>query len=197
VKRLRQESEKHADLTKYTTSIAMDDLDDVRAWLGYERINLFGLSYGTRALVYLRQHPDRVRSAILMGGAPTYLKMPLHHARAAKRGMDLLLAECAAEPACHSAFPNIEREWQEVLERLGREPARVKYSDNGAEVTVEIQRDIFAEKIRTRLYGRESARRIPLIIHRAAAGDFGPFLEDVIPKDRPRRTFSRTECISR
>ena len=81
VKNLRQALEQRADLTQYTTSIAMDDLDDVRAWLGYDRINLFGLSYGTRAvLVYMRQHPDRVRSAILMGVAPTYLKMPLYHA---------------------------------------------------------------------------------------------------------------------
>ncbi len=129
VKTLRQELEKRADLTQYTTSIAMDDLDDVRAWLGYERINLFGLSYGTRAvLVYMRQHPDRVRSAILMGVAPTYLKMPLHHARAAKRAIDLLFAECATDEACHRAFPNIEREWNEVLERLGGEPARVEYS---------------------------------------------------------------------
>ena len=62
VKALRQALEKRADLTQYTTSIAMDDLDDVRAWLGYERINLFGLSYGTRAvLVYMRQHRDRVQ----------------------------------------------------------------------------------------------------------------------------------------
>ncbi|MGI8819581.1 MAG: alpha/beta hydrolase, partial [Chthoniobacterales bacterium] len=49
VERLRQTLEPRADLTQYTTSIAMDDLDDVRRWLGYERINLFGLSYGTRA----------------------------------------------------------------------------------------------------------------------------------------------------
>ena len=34
----------------------MDDLDDVRAYLGYDRINLYGGSYGTRAaLVYLRR----------------------------------------------------------------------------------------------------------------------------------------------
>lgn len=46
VKTLRQALEQRADLTQYTTSIAMDDLDDIRAWLGYERINLFGLSYG-------------------------------------------------------------------------------------------------------------------------------------------------------
>jgi pimeloyl-ACP methyl ester carboxylesterase len=184
---MRQALEPHADLTQYTTSIAMDDLDDVRAWLGYERINLFGLSYGTRAaLVYMRQHPDRVRSAILMGVAPTYLKMPLHHARAAKRAMDLLLAECAGDAACHQAFPQIQREWEEVLERLVREPVRVEYSppDKSATVTVEIQRDIFAEKLRNRLYSRASAARIPFLIHQAAQGDFAPFLKEAIPADR-------------
>src|SRR5205814_10058067 len=61
VKRLRQTLERRADLTQYTTSIAMDDLDDVRDWLGYDRINLIGVSYGTRAaLVYLRRHPQLV-----------------------------------------------------------------------------------------------------------------------------------------
>ena len=49
VREMRHALEQRADLTKYTTSIAMDDLDDVRAWLGYDKINLFGLSYGTRA----------------------------------------------------------------------------------------------------------------------------------------------------
>ncbi|MGI8480849.1 MAG: alpha/beta hydrolase, partial [Chthoniobacterales bacterium] len=37
VKTLRQALEQRADLTQYTTSIAMDDLDNVRAWLGYDR----------------------------------------------------------------------------------------------------------------------------------------------------------------
>ena len=187
VKTMRQALEQRADLTQYTTSIAMDDLDDVRAWLGYERINLFGLSYGTRAvLVYMRQHPDRVRSAILMGVAPTYLKMPLHHSRAAKRAMDLLLEECAGDAACHQAFPELQHEWEEVLERLGHEPARVEYSppDKSATVTVEIQRDIFAEKLRNRMYSRDSAARIPFIIHQAAQGDFAPFLKEAIPADR-------------
>jgi pimeloyl-ACP methyl ester carboxylesterase len=192
VNRMRQELEPRADLTLYTTAIAMDDLDDVRAWLGYEKINLNGVSYGTRAvLVYLRQHPDRVRCAILTGVAPTYLKMPLHHARAAKRAMDLLLAECAADAACHQAFPQIERDWEEALARLVREPARVSYTppDKSGTVTVEIRRDVFAEKIRSRMYSRESASRIPLIVHQAAEGDYGPFLKEAIPADRSQPDF--------
>jgi pimeloyl-ACP methyl ester carboxylesterase len=192
VKTLRLALEQRADLTQYTTPIAMDDLDDVRAWLGYERINLFGLSYGTRAVqVYLRQHPDRVRAAILTGVVPPYLKMPLYHARAAKRAMDLLLEECGNDPPCHEAFPQLQHDWEEALARLGREPARIEYSppDKSAKVTVEIQRDIFAEKLRNRMYSRESARRIPLIIHEAAQGDFAPFLKEAIPVDRSTPDF--------
>jgi pimeloyl-ACP methyl ester carboxylesterase len=188
VKHLRQTLESRADLTQYTTSIAMEDLDDVRGWLGYERINLFGLSYGTRAaLVYLRQNPDRVRTVTLMGVAPTYLKMPLYHAQAAARAMELLLKECETDAQCHEAFPQIRQDWQNVLAQLGREPARVRYSppDKSAPVTVEIQRDVFAEKVRTMMYGEEKARRIPLMVHRAATGDFAPFLQEAIKPSIP------------
>jgi len=183
VKVLRRTLERHADLTQYTTSIAMDDLDEVRSWLGYERINLLGLSYGSRAaLVYMRQHPERVRCAIIVGVAPTYLTIPLYHSQAAARAMELLLQECERNSTCRQAFPQIRLDWQNVLAQLGREPARVLYSptDKGGPVTVEIQRDIFAEKVRTWMYGRDKARRIPFIVHQAAQGDFAPFLREAI-----------------
>lgn len=183
VKNLRRTLEQRADLTQYTTSIAMDDLDDVRAWLGYDRINLFGWSYGTRAaLVYMRQHPEHVRTATIMGAAPTYLRMPLYHSQAAARAMELLLDECDKDSICHQAFPQIRTDWQNVLAQLGREPARVQYSSDGKSgpITVEIQRDIFAEKIRNWMYGREKARKIPFIVHQAAQGDFAPFLREAI-----------------
>jgi len=186
VKNLRRTLERHADLTQYTTSIAMDDLDDIRAWLGYDKIDLFGASYGTRAvLVYLRQHPEHVHTATIIGVAPTYLRIPLYHSQAAARAMDLLLHECEKDPSCHQPFPQIRADWQSVLAQLGREPARVQYSpnDKSATVTVEIHRDIFAEKIRNLMYSADQARRIPLIIHQAALGNFGPFLREAIAPD--------------
>src|SRR5947208_12709119 len=48
VQKIRQELEKPRDLTNYTSSIAMDDVDDVRSWLVDDTINLFGRSYETR-----------------------------------------------------------------------------------------------------------------------------------------------------
>ena len=188
VREMRHALEQRADLTKYTTSIAMDDLDDVRAWLGYDKINLVGGSYGTQAaLVYMRRHPDHVRSAILVGVAPTDLKMPLHHSESAARAMDLLLGECEQDAACHAAFPQIRDDWKNVLAQLEKQPARAEYSPPGktAPTTVEIQRDVFAEKIRMWMYGRDKAARIPLIIHHAAEGDFAPFLRQAIAPSIP------------
>ena len=188
VQKMRHELEKRADLTKYTTSIAMDDLDDVRAWLGYDRINLLGGSYGTRAaLVYMRRHPEHVRSAILLAVAPTDLKMPLHHSESAARAMDLLLGECERDARCSAAFPQIRDDWKKVLEQLEKQPARVEYSPPGksAPTTVEIQRGVFAEKIRTWMYRRDKAARIPLIVHHAANGDFAPFLQQAIAPSIP------------
>jgi pimeloyl-ACP methyl ester carboxylesterase len=188
VKEMRRALEQRADLTKYTTSIAMDDLDDVRAWLGYDRINLLGGSYGTRAvLVYMRQHPDHVRSAILLAVAPTDLKMPLHHSESAARAMDLLLGKCEQDAACHAAFPQIRDDWKNALAQLEKQPARVEYSSDGkaAPTTVEIQRGVFAEKIRTWMYGRDKAARIPMIVHHAAGGHFAPFLQQAIGPSIP------------
>ena len=188
VREMRHALEQCADLTKYTTSIAMDDLDDVRAWLGYDKINLLGGSYGTQAaLVYMRRHPDHVRSAILLAVAPTDLKMPLHHSESAARAMGLLLRECEQDASCRAAFPQIRDDWKNVLAQLEKQPARVEYSppDKSAPTTVEIQRGVFGEKIRTWMYERDKAARIPLIVHHAAGGDFAPFLKDAIGPSIP------------
>src|SRR6266480_1724270 len=58
-------------------------------------------------------------------------------------------------------------------------------TDRGATVTVEIQRDIFAEKVRTWMYDRDKARGIPFIVHQAAQGDFAPFLHEAISPSIP------------
>jgi len=63
-----------ADVAQYTTSVAVKDLDRVRRALGYQQINLYGVSYGTRvAQQYLRRFPRQTRSLILDGVVPPEL----------------------------------------------------------------------------------------------------------------------------
>src|SRR5260370_11862226 len=95
-----------ADVRRYTTTLAMDDLDDVRQFLGYSSINLYGGSYGTRAaIVYARRHAARVRSVILDSVAPTDMRIPLYMARDAQRALELLLRHCSPGPACRQPLP--------------------------------------------------------------------------------------------
>jgi pimeloyl-ACP methyl ester carboxylesterase len=187
VRACRERLEKIADLKQYTTSIALDDLDDVRRALGYEKINLYGGSYGTTvALAYLRQYGKNVRSAILAGVAPTDLKLPLPFAKGAQYAIDHLFDDCAADADCRAAFPNLRAEFTSVLDRLTKAPASIELINPLTQKTQRVQlgRGVFAERLRMMLYDRGPASLIPLIIHRASQGDFRPFILATLPQAR-------------
>jgi pimeloyl-ACP methyl ester carboxylesterase len=157
-----------ADPKLYTTAIAMDDLDQVRAALGYERINLYGVSYGTRAaLTYMRQHPDRVRSAILDGVVPQDQALGLNVARDAQRALNLIFDRCAGDYVCKCAFPDARGEFAALLERLARQPARVSlpHPTSGAATELIFDRDELAASVRLLSYAPETAALLPLLIH--------------------------------
>lgn len=177
VRRCRERLEKVADLTLYTTPIAMDDLDDVRAWLGYDRIDLLGGSYGTRAAqVYMKRHGEHVRSAVLVGVAPLDEPLPIHHAYAGQRAVDLLFAECARDAACHAAFPDPGRELRAVMARVDR-GVEVQVDDPAAQrkVAVRPSRGLVAEGVRYILYDDDGGE-LPRIVHHAHEGDLTPLI---------------------
>ena len=182
VKQCRAELEKKADLRFYTTPIAMDDLDEVRAWLGYQRINLYGGSYGTRpALEYLRRYPHRVRTVTLRAVFPQFIRSPLSGARDTEQSLNRLFDDCAKDEACARAFPNLRDELQTVLKRLTVSPAKISVPDSksGKTIQLEITRNFFAGAVRRALYDSNHQRAIPAAIHSALAGDFSiiaPFI---------------------
>jgi pimeloyl-ACP methyl ester carboxylesterase len=168
-----------ADTRMYATPSAMDDLDDVRAALGYESINLWGGSYGTRAaLVYLRQHPGRVRSLVLDGSAPFAMTLPMYAARDAQRALDLLFEDCRKDSDCQRAFPFARERFQALLDELG--PAGldvdVTHPLSGAPLALHIERAGLASAVRNLLYVPELAGLLPLAVERASGGDFGVFI---------------------
>jgi len=175
----RAELEKIANLKLYTTSIAMDDLDEVRAALGYDRINVYGGSYGSIAsLVYLRQHPDHVRSAAIFGIGPPDSKLPLSFAKGVQDAMDRLFADCAADQACHAAYPNLAEEFKQVLALFDKGPVDVAspnvYTGQTQQVTV--SRDAFVDSIRQLLYVPTTSSALPALFHLGAQGNLGPFI---------------------
>ena len=180
VRKCREQLEPKANLKLYTTSLAMDDLDDVRAALGYKQINIIGGSYGTRAAqVYLRLHQARVRAVILHGVSPTNQFMPRDFPQHTERALNGVMAECATDDACRAAFPNLQAEAMSVLEKLLRGPVEVelKRPQTGESVRLNLSRDLAAEAIRYMLYQPGAASRIPLFIHLAAQDNFTPLAQ--------------------
>lgn len=163
-------AELDADPRLYTTVHAMADLDAVREALGYEQINLYGVSYGTRAAqTYVQLYPERTRAVILDGVVPQDLAIGITWARDAQRAVDLLFERCDATPACTEAFPDLEGDLRNLLASLEEpQPVSLRHPVSGEEMRVELGREHVASIIQRFSYAPETSSLLPLLIHRAA-----------------------------
>ncbi len=180
VRKCRVQLEAKANLKLYTTPIAMDDLDDVRAALGYKQINISGGSYGTRATqVYVKRHPEHVRAIVLQGVSPTNQHMPRDFPQQTERALAGVIDECVADASCNAAFPNLRSEVKAVLAKLIRGPVdvNVRHPQTGKMTAVKLSRDLAGEAVRYMLYQSGAASRMPLVIHLAASDNFVPLAE--------------------
>ena len=180
VRACRQRLEQRADLTLYTTPVAMRDLDELRRALGYEQLNLWGGSYGTRAaLVYVRSYGRSVRTVFATGAAPFENRAPLHHAAGAQAAFDRLADQCAADAGCRAAYPDVRGDLAAVLRTVETRPpgAAVRHPATGEPAQVTLTRSAFADGLRSMLYSAEEGRRVPLLLQRARAGDYAPFAQ--------------------
>ena len=123
------------DVTQYGTRMAMDDLDAVRAALGYRQLDVIGSSYGaTAAQVYLKLHPSSVRTLILSGATAIDVPFFDRYAVNAQRALDQLAKLCASDPACRKAFPGWERQFGELVKAWNAHPANGMTGDELASV---------------------------------------------------------------
>lgn len=175
VKACAERLAKAADLSQYTNATSVDDVDEVRAALGYEKLNILGASGGTRAaLVYLRRHPETVRTVALLGVVPMDERGPFSMAGSAQRALDGLMAECEGDADCHGAFPRLRDEVAAVLEKAEKEPATVALTDSrtGEPLEVRMTRTGLAQVLRYMLYNPLAASLLPLEVHLATRGDW-------------------------
>jgi pimeloyl-ACP methyl ester carboxylesterase len=178
VRACRTELEKNADLRLYTTTIAMADLDDVRAALGYDKINVYGGSYGsTAALSYLNFYPQHVRTVTISGIAPPDSPLPLSFAKGVEHAINRLVDDCAAEEKCKTAFPDLRKDWTTVVANLSKGPvtfdALNPYTQQKQQVTM--TREGFAELMRLVLYNPIVISLLPAAIHEMSQGDYSHF----------------------
>ena len=175
VKACAERLAKAADFSQYTNDTSVDDIDEVRAALGYSKLDIYGGSGGSRtALVYLRRHPDKVRTATIAGVAPPDDRGPFAMAMYAQRALDGLITKCEADAACHGAFPRFRDEVAAVLRQADKEPVVVPLTDGetGKPMEMRLTRSGVAQTLRYVLYRPLAASVLPLMVHQAAQGDW-------------------------
>jgi pimeloyl-ACP methyl ester carboxylesterase len=156
----------------YTTSVAVADLERVRNALGYPRLNLYGVSYGTRvAQHYLRRYPDAVRSVVLDGVLPPSHALGPDVALNSEHALAALFERCAADPACHERFPDPSAQFQRLAARLKAAPLALELPDarTGRSATLPLGYGHLAATVRLLNYAPESAALVPLLLDEADA----------------------------
>jgi pimeloyl-ACP methyl ester carboxylesterase len=162
----------HANVADYTTSLAVRDLDAVRAALHYPTLNLYGGSYGTRvAQHYLRRYPEHTRAVILDGVVPPQMTLGASLALDAQSALQRIFARCVAAPACHARFGDPDATFNALLARLKTQPVPVAVADPFTGATRKLNFDATALGVVVRLssYSTEQAALLPLALDEAQA----------------------------
>ncbi len=188
-----------ADPSLYTTSVAMDDIDEVRHALGYEAINLWGGSYGTRAaLVYLKQHESTVRTVVLDGVAPPDMRIPLYMARDGQRALDRLLDDCEKDTqGCAHTFPNLRASVATLWASLEQRP-RVSFTHprTGKPASVVASKRLIASIVFQALYSPEVTALLPQLLTDASTGIFQGLFALGFANDLPKGAMSEGMFLS-
>ena len=117
------------DFGFYNSTAIARDLDDLRSVLGYQRWNLFGISFGTRvALAAMRDFPDGIRSVIIDSNWPPNAPLADINENLA-RSLRLVFDQCAASADCSAAFPMLERDFLVMLDDFEARPLVLELGD--------------------------------------------------------------------
>ncbi len=158
------------DLDSYTTRESAADLKVLQQAYGSPQLQLWGMSYGTHlAIAVLREHPEIVSRAVLMGveGPDDTLKLPLSADRMLVRHADLL----ASDPVTRTQFPDLPGNTRALLAELRARPRIASRWAPGDGREVRITAFAAQRAIAMSLGHRDSARRVPLMVQLARQGD--------------------------
>jgi pimeloyl-ACP methyl ester carboxylesterase len=128
------------DLSQYNTMANAHDAVALVSALGHDDFNLYGVSYGTRlALEIMRSHPTSgIRSVVLDSTYPPEVKSYEQFPQEPHEVVIQLFADCALDPDCNAAYPDLKARFIDLLAHMSEEPVVV------ADGTVVTDRDLIA-----------------------------------------------------
>ena len=163
------------NLSAFDSAENAADVDDLRRALGYDQINLYGVSYGTLlALHVMRDYAEGLRSVILDSVVPPQQNFITETAQSQKRSFRKLFDACAADTACNQEYPNLEQVFYTLVDGLNERPVTIQLTDaeTGETHPALFNGDALISTLFQMLYSTDLIPLLPRIIYDARAGDY-------------------------
>jgi pimeloyl-ACP methyl ester carboxylesterase len=167
------------DLGAYTSAASAADLADLRTALGYDRWNLYGISYGARlAMTTMRDRPEGLRSVILDGPFPPNVNFIESLPTGYMTALDHLLAECAADADCDTAYPDLEESYARLLDDAAETPipVMVKNPSDGTPLRLDAADGDLTRGLYDGLYNADLVRVLPFLVDQLSEGNTSAIL---------------------
>jgi pimeloyl-ACP methyl ester carboxylesterase len=158
----------------FTTAETVADIDAIRQAGGYEKLVLYGTSYGTKvAERYAQAYPSHVEALVLDSVVPPNGPDPLN--RATFAAVPRILRQLCAKRACARITPNPVGDLRKVLARSARRPLRGRWIDgNGHAHRLAISSEDLLEMLLDGDLEPNLRTEFPAAIRSAADGDDAP-----------------------
>lgn len=165
------------DVNAYRNVDNAADLAELRVAMGIDEWNLYGVSYGTRlALTAMREFPEGIRSVVLDSIAPPQMEFFPTTPTSIAQSLNRLFELCQEDVQCNGAYPNLERIFYELIDRLDANPRRTSISRelDRQRYDVLVDGSVLVTMMFNNLYSSTALAQLPYVIYSAYAGDYGP-----------------------
>lgn len=166
------------NLNAYTTVESAADVKDLVNALGYEKVNLYGASYGTRlAQVVMRNHPEIVKTAVLDSVVPIESNLFYNYPDSSTSALKALFESCIADAECNAAYPDLENVFWGLVEKLDARPITVTTSTYPiGTVTETVTGSTFMSIILGSIKNSSFLDTAPQTIYRFEQGDYSTLI---------------------
>ncbi len=150
------------NLAAYNSAANAADVNDLRIAMGYEQVNLWGISYGTRlALTILRDYPESVRAAVIDAVYPPEIDTLEQVSADSTRAFEYLLDACAADAACNDAYPDLREDFYFVVDEFNFEPVTFEYFDGEEYYDIDVTGDDILDAMFQAMYDSSIIPMLP------------------------------------
>ncbi|HEX9018774.1 MAG TPA: alpha/beta fold hydrolase [Anaerolineaceae bacterium] len=170
------------NLSAFDTLENAADVESLRQALGYQKINLYGVSYGTEVVLqYSRSYPQGLRSAIIDSVLPPQINFIQDAPSTSQRALEAVFTACASQPECNTAYPNLKQVFYQQVDRLNKAKAHIEVTDpkSGQVYPALLDGSGLINSILQMLYLTDMVPLTPRVIYQVKNNDYR-FLENII-----------------